>query len=141
MPIRRLSSVLHWLFQFYKKKKNSFGGCFHNNQRKTEDILSVFPRMLAFHSDPRGKPCSRVWRMLSQYAYTLGIHPQQVMQRQKTVFNGFLSSSSPHPHPPPPFVFQDRISLCRPGCPGACSVDQTGLKLRNLPASASKCWD
>jgi hypothetical protein len=36
------------------------------------------------------------------------------------------------------FVFQDRVSLCSPGCPGTHSVDQTGLKLRNPPASASQ---
>jgi hypothetical protein len=33
---------------------------------------------------------------------------------------------------------QDRVSLCSPGCPGTHSVDQVGLKLRNLPASASQ---
>jgi hypothetical protein len=32
--------------------------------------------------------------------------------------------------------FQDRVSLCSPGCPGTHSVDQTGLELRNPPASA-----
>jgi hypothetical protein len=35
------------------------------------------------------------------------------------------------------FGFRDRVSLCSPGCPGTHSVDQTGLELRNLPASAS----
>jgi hypothetical protein len=30
-------------------------------------------------------------------------------------------------------VFRDRVSLCSPGCPGTHSVDQAGLKLRNLP--------
>jgi hypothetical protein len=30
--------------------------------------------------------------------------------------------------------FQDRVSLCSPGCPGTHSVDQAGLELRNLPA-------
>jgi hypothetical protein len=34
-------------------------------------------------------------------------------------------------------VFRDRVSLCSPGCPGTHSVDQAGLELRNLPASAS----
>jgi hypothetical protein len=34
-------------------------------------------------------------------------------------------------------VFQDRVSLCIPGCPGTHSVDQAGLKLRNPPACAS----
>jgi hypothetical protein len=33
---------------------------------------------------------------------------------------------------------QDRVSLCSSGCPGTHSVDQAGLKLRNLPASASR---
>ena len=28
------------------------------------------------------------------------------------------------------------VSLCNPGCPGTHPVDQAGLKLRNLPASA-----
>jgi hypothetical protein len=36
------------------------------------------------------------------------------------------------------FVFRDRVSLCSPGCPGTHSVDQAGLKLRNLPAFASR---
>jgi hypothetical protein len=34
-------------------------------------------------------------------------------------------------------IFQDRISPV-PGCPGTHSVDQAGLELRNLPASASQ---
>ena len=33
--------------------------------------------------------------------------------------------------------FQDRISLCSPGCPRVLSVDQAGLDLRDLHASAS----
>ena len=33
--------------------------------------------------------------------------------------------------------FRDRVSLCSPGCPGTHLVDQAGLELRNLPASAS----
>jgi hypothetical protein len=35
-------------------------------------------------------------------------------------------------------LFRDRVSLCSLGCPGAHSVDQTGLELRNPPASASR---
>jgi hypothetical protein len=34
--------------------------------------------------------------------------------------------------------FRNRVSLCSPGCPGTHFVDQTGLELRNLPASASQ---
>jgi hypothetical protein len=34
--------------------------------------------------------------------------------------------------------FRDRVSLYSPGCPGTHFVDQAGLELRNLPASA---WD
>jgi hypothetical protein len=34
-------------------------------------------------------------------------------------------------------VFQDRVSLYSPGCPGTHFVDQAGLELRNLPSSAS----
>ena len=36
------------------------------------------------------------------------------------------------------FFFQDRVSLCSPGCPGTHFVDQADLKLRNPPASASQ---
>lgn len=32
----------------------------------------------------------------------------------------------------------DRVSLCRPGCPGAHSVDQVDLELRDSLASASR---
>jgi hypothetical protein len=35
-------------------------------------------------------------------------------------------------------LFQDRVSLHSPGCPGTHSVNQAGLKLGNLPASALK---
>jgi hypothetical protein len=37
--------------------------------------------------------------------------------------------------------FQDRVSLCSPGCPETHSVDQAGLELRNPPASASQVLD
>jgi hypothetical protein len=36
------------------------------------------------------------------------------------------------------FCFRDRVSLRSPGCPGTHSVNQAGLELRNLPASASR---
>jgi hypothetical protein len=35
-------------------------------------------------------------------------------------------------------VFQDRVSLYSPGCPGTHFVEQAGLELRNPPASASR---
>jgi hypothetical protein len=35
-------------------------------------------------------------------------------------------------------ILQGRISLCSLGCPGTPSVDQAGLELRDLPASASQ---
>jgi hypothetical protein len=34
--------------------------------------------------------------------------------------------------------FRGRVSLCSPDCPGTHSVDQAGLELRNLPASAKR---
>jgi hypothetical protein len=36
------------------------------------------------------------------------------------------------------FLFQDRVSLCSPGCPGTHSVDQAALELRNPSASTSQ---
>jgi hypothetical protein len=35
------------------------------------------------------------------------------------------------------FSLQDRVSLCSPGCPETCSVDQADLELIDLPTSAS----
>ena len=35
------------------------------------------------------------------------------------------------------FGFSDRVSLCSLGSPGTHSVDQTGVELRDPPASAS----
>jgi hypothetical protein len=35
-------------------------------------------------------------------------------------------------------VFQDRVSLCSPDCPGTHFVDQAVLELRNPPASVSR---
>jgi hypothetical protein len=35
-------------------------------------------------------------------------------------------------------VYLDRVFLCSPGCPETHSVDQAGLELRNLLASASQ---
>jgi hypothetical protein len=48
-----------------------------------------------------------------------------------------------YPHPSSLILFffffsGDRVSPCSPGCPGTHSVDQAGLELRNLPASASQ---
>ena len=36
------------------------------------------------------------------------------------------------------FVFKERVSMCSAGYSGTHFVDQAGLKLRNLPASASR---
>jgi hypothetical protein len=49
-------------------------------------------------------------------------------------------NSGPHTYPTSIFffLFRDRVFLCSPGCPGTHSVDHAGLKLRNLPASASR---
>ena len=38
---------------------------------------------------------------------------------------------------PTALVFRDKVSVYSPGSPGTPSVDQAGLKLRDLPASAS----
>jgi hypothetical protein len=35
-------------------------------------------------------------------------------------------------------VFQARVFLCSPGCPGTHFIDQAGFELRNVPASASR---
>jgi hypothetical protein len=38
-------------------------------------------------------------------------------------------------------VFQDRVSLCSPDCPGTHSVDQAGLELRNHLPLPPECWN
>ena len=41
-------------------------------------------------------------------------------------------------------IFWDRISLCSPGCPGTCSVDQADLELIEIHLSLPLpplCWD
>jgi hypothetical protein len=47
---------------------------------------------------------------------------------------GHTSIFSPH-------LFWDRVLLHSPGCPGTHYVDQGGLKLRDLTASASQVWE
>jgi hypothetical protein len=39
------------------------------------------------------------------------------------------------------FVFQDRVSLYSPGCPGTHFVDQAGLKPEIRPPLPPECWD
>ena len=34
-------------------------------------------------------------------------------------------------------AFEDSVSLCIPNCPGTRLIDQTGLKLKDLPPAAS----
>ena len=40
------------------------------------------------------------------------------------------------------YLFRDRLSLCSPGCPGTCLIDQAGLQLTEiyLPLPP-ECWD
>jgi hypothetical protein len=52
-------------------------------------------------------------------------------------FGRAVRCSYPLNHLTSSVCFQDRVSLYSPGCSGTHSVDQTGLKLRNPPASAS----
>jgi hypothetical protein len=64
------------------------------------------------------------------------------MQNQCPVLKGAFTHAHVHKHKykgfRKNFFFQDRVSLCSPGCPGTHSVDQAGLKLRNPPTSASR---
>lgn len=46
-----------------------------------------------------------------------------------------LKSASRVPKWEQSFGLWDRVSLCKPGCPGPLSVDQAGLNLRDLAAS------
>jgi hypothetical protein len=66
------------------------------------------------------------FRMLKYFKSGLQLlRIQKTMYRRRSVLFFFFF-----------LVFRDRISLCSPGCPGTHFVDQAGLKLRNLPASA-----
>lgn len=37
--------------------------------------------------------------------------------------------------------FQDRASLCIPGSPGTCPVEQASLELRDPSGLPPECWD
>jgi hypothetical protein len=40
------------------------------------------------------------------------------------------------------WCYLKQVSLCSPGCPGTCSVDQAGLELTEICLLLpSKCWD
>jgi hypothetical protein len=80
------------------------------------------------------------WKPIPTRAFETDITTEEVLKIHETlemqehvIFHWFQSRN---------FVlflfFRDRISLYSPGCPGTHSVDQAGLELRNLPASASR---
>lgn len=35
-------------------------------------------------------------------------------------------------------LFQNKVSLCNPGCPGTCFVDHAGFEVTDLPASVTR---
>jgi hypothetical protein len=72
-------------------------------------------------------------------------HAASTWSMLAAMFTGRLAELKPHLQPSilsffffSLWFFWDRVFLCRPGCPGTHSVDQAGLELRNLPASASQ---
>jgi hypothetical protein len=67
-----------------------------------------------------------------------GIEQTLPETRKKTYYNSFFFKSLSLSLFFFLFVLRDRISLCSPGCPGTHSVDQAGLELSDLPASASR---
>jgi hypothetical protein len=89
-------------------------------------------------------PCSSLYifsqnTLVHDIFFFLGLRLE--MFKNTTPASGNIMRSVPNPF----FVclfsflfFWDRVSLYSPGCPGTHFVDQAGLKLRNLPASASK---
>jgi hypothetical protein len=52
-------------------------------------------------------------------------------------FGRAVGCSYPLSHLASPTYFQDKVSLCSPGCPETHFVDQVGLELRGVQASAS----
>jgi hypothetical protein len=68
-----------------------------------------------------------MWNRNTEKPHTEKVHIQKSWDRIGCSFCLFIYF----------FVFRDRVSLYSPGCPGTHFVDQAGLELRNLPASAS----
>jgi hypothetical protein len=64
--------------------------------------------------------------------------PSDFCRQNISVYKFSLSLSLSHTHFFVCFCFFETVSLYSPGCPGTHSVDQTGLELRNPPASASQ---
>lgn len=62
----------------------------------------------------------------------MGPLQEQVLLSPKPTLQPLDTDTRTHTHT----VFQNRISLCGPRCAGTCFVDQAGMKLRDLPASA-----
>jgi hypothetical protein len=111
-----------------------------------EDAISPLPDPAAMSAASATAPCqdglqpSRIiclnnpsfyklplWSFLSQQQKVLII---ALPYRIVLVLSGFLLLLFG-------FVFQDKVFLCSPGCPGTHSVDQASLELEDLPPSAS----
>ena len=88
--------------------------------RYKSGIIHIHPLFLLFYHDPIQDFA------LGDYAF-----PQSVLDISPLRTTGILID----------FFFQDRVSLCSPGCPETHSVDQAGLELRNLLPLSPKCWD
>jgi hypothetical protein len=108
-------------------KQTSEGGVADNDEEAISCMLAV---------DAAIKSSGRVHRYLRWW---------YVCATCQVVRNELSRPTAPVPHLSPHvtevifffLVFQDRISLYSPGCPGTHFVDQAGLKLRNPPASVS----
>jgi hypothetical protein len=135
--------------QTNKKKKGIRNSCYYHlywdsNSSPPEELLTIDEPHCPAYS-----PLNRQTFVVIQAGIELNNHPisaSQVLrlwawnceipQLASTLILSFIHSLI-HSFFLSFFFLRDRISLCSPGCPETHSVDQAGLELRNLPASAS----
>ena len=82
-------------------------------------------------------PYTRTRRIVLETGYDLVQSPQMLglaEQNNSPIGLGFTCALAVNFTPCHP---RERAFLCSPGCPGNSSVDQAGLKFRQLPASVS----
>lgn len=113
-------------------------------------LQALLSEQVTASSEHHSAPITLLVLCLASQSFQLGQRPNRIHKQSRA-----LATSLCEQLPPPPglkdyawksiprlfvslFLFRDTVSLCSSGCSGTCFSDKTGLKLRGLPASASR---
>ncbi|GAB1286155.1 Probable ATP-dependent RNA helicase DDX31 [Apodemus speciosus] len=124
----RLVCLAAFILQKCKFEKNQKMIIFFSSCELVEFHYGLFLHTLLCHS---GSPTSEQLPSACWPLKFLRLHGNMEQEERTSVFYEFSHSGTG-------ILLCTRVSLCTPGCPGTHSVDQAGLELRNLPASASQ---